>query len=257
MFSRKNLSVTLKAKAVAGALLTIVLSSCTSDKNSPGIEFMPDMYRPQPYEAYLEKHDIDSADFFERNIEKLSPNFEALSPEQQQAVIDEVASIYAVWGQGSATRKPVEGSVASGMKPYPFTKEEKELSKTLKSPFAYTKETLKEGKAYYEIFCDHCHGEKGDGNGPLVSLGVYPAQPPSYTGAAKDLTPGEIYHAIYYGKGVMGSHASQISEDKRWKIVMYVESLQGKKLEELGGSADSSAVAGDSVVVAKVDTVSK
>jgi hypothetical protein len=32
----------------------------------------------------------------------------------------------------------------------------------------------------------------------------------------------------------MGSHAAQISEDKRWKIVMYVQTLQGKSLESLG-----------------------
>ena len=76
---------------------------------------------------------------------------------------------------------------------------------------------------------------KGDGNGPMVALGVYPVQPPAYNnGPSAELTPGEIYHTIYYGKGVMGSHAAQISEDKRWKIVMYVQTLQGKSLESLG-----------------------
>ena len=32
---------------------------------------------------------------------------------------------------------------------------------------------------------------------------------------------------------MMGSHASQIVEEKRWKIVQYVQTLQGNKAEDL------------------------
>jgi len=233
-------------QALAAVAILLGITSCTSDPNSPGIEFMPDMYRPQSYEAYLEKFDGDSVNFFERNIYRMAPNFDELSPEQQAAVQKEVGLIYSVWVNGSATRKPVEGTVALGLKPYVLSKEQREESKALVNPVPYSKSNLKEGKAYYELFCDHCHGVKGDGNGPMVTLGVYPAQPPSYTGAAKDLTAGEIYHTIYYGKGVMGSHSSQISEDKRWKIVLYVESLQGKEAKE--------PAATDLVQVAVTDT---
>jgi mono/diheme cytochrome c family protein len=234
--------------AFIGMALILGVTSCTSDPNSPGIEFMPDMYRPQSYEAYLEKYDVDSAKFFDRNIDRIAPNYEELTPEQQIAVQKEVAAIYGVWSNGSATRKPVKGTVAVGKKPYALSKDQKEESKLLVNPVPFSNSNLKEGKAYYELFCDHCHGVKGDGNGPMITLGVYPAQPPSYTGAAKDLTAGEIYHTIYYGKGVMGSHASQISEDKRWKIVLYVESLQGKKTKEAASQTDN-------VVVAVTDTV--
>lgn len=251
----QNITGLILNKVVLGAAVLLSVVSCTSDPNSPGIEFMPDMYRPQPYEAYLEKHDVDSADFFDRNIEKIAPNYEYLNAEQKEAVVEEVAAIYAVWANGSASRRPVEGTVAEGKKPYVLAEDEKELSKQLVNPFEYNKQNIKEGKAYYEIFCDHCHGVKGDGNGPMVSKGVYPAQPPSYTGAAKDLTAGEIYHTIYYGKGVMGSHASQISEDRRWKIVMYVQTLQGNKIEDLSGSVVE--IASDSAKVAATDTITK
>lgn len=251
----QNITGFILNKVVLGAAVLLSVVSCTTDPNSPGIEFMPDMYRPQPYEAYLEKHDIDSAEFYDRNIEKIAPNFEYLTPEEKEAIVKDVTAIYQVWVNGSSSRKPVEGTVADGKKPYVLSKDEKELSKQLVSPFEYNKQNIKEGKAYYEIFCDHCHGAKGDGNGPMVTKGVYPAQPPSYTGAAKGLTAGEIYHTIYYGKGVMGSHASQISEDKRWKIVMYVQTLQGNKIEDLSGGVVE--VASDSVVVAEPDTITK
>lgn len=250
--SRNSIEITLN-KIVLGVAVLVGMVSCTSDENSPGIEFMPDMYRPQPYEAYLEKHDFDSAEFFDRNIEKMASDFEYLKSDEKAQIVKEVALIYGTWKNGTSSRKPVEGTVAEGKKPYLFAKDERDLTKGEVNPFEYNKQNVKEGKAYYEIFCDHCHGEKGDGNGPMVTLGVYPAQPPSYAAAAKDLTAGEIYHTIYHGKGVMGSHASQISEDKRWKIVMYVQTLQGNKLEDLSGVAGAT----DSVVVTVNDTVAK
>ena len=33
-----------------------------------------------------------------------------------------------------------------------------------------------------------------------------------------------------YGKGLMGSHASQLTKEERWKVVYYVQHLQGKEL---------------------------
>jgi hypothetical protein len=33
-----------------------------------------------------------------------------------------------------------------------------------------------------------------------------------------------------YGKGVMGSHASQLNYDERWKIVRYVLQLRGEEV---------------------------
>ena len=61
---------------------------------------------------------------------------------------------------------------------------------------------------------------------------VFPA-PPSYStgqssrgGAMKDLSDGKIYHTITYGLNAMGSYASQLSPDERWKVVLYVHRLQ-------------------------------
>ena len=84
----------------------------------------------------------------------------------------------------------------------------------------------------YGNFCIHCHGEKGDGQGTVGtnSNGAYPA-PPSYTSAAiVDLPAGQIFFSMTYGKGLMGSHASQLTKEERWKVVYYVQSLQGKEL---------------------------
>jgi hypothetical protein len=43
------------------------------------------------------------------------------------------------------------------------------------------------------------------------------------------LKPGHLFHAITYGLNAMGPHASQLTEDERWKIVLYVQELQKYK----------------------------
>ena len=35
-----------------------------------------------------------------------------------------------------------------------------------------------------------------------------------------------MYHSLQYGKGLMGSHASQLSQKERWLIIEYVKTLQ-------------------------------
>jgi hypothetical protein len=45
-----------------------------------------------------------------------------------------------------------------------------------------------------------------------------------------------------YGKGLMGSHASQLSQEERWKLVYYVQKLQHSKDVPAGGT-DSTATA--------------
>jgi cytochrome c len=96
-----------------------------------------------------------------------------------------------------------------------------------------TRENLTAGKHYYTVFCSPCHGEKGDGKGHLVEIEKYSGVPAyhgdassSRGGLMKDLTAGKIYHTIMYGLNNMGSHASQLSPNERWKVVMYVQQLQ-------------------------------
>ncbi len=72
----------------------------------------------------------------------------------------------------------------------------------------------------------HCHGESGQGDGGTVTNGGFPP-PPAYNGGAlKNLPEGKMFHSITYGKGMMGSHASQLTKEERWKIIQYVKVLQ-------------------------------
>ena len=40
-----------------------------------------------------------------------------------------------------------------------------------------------------------------------------------------------MYHTLTYGKGLMGSHASQLSQKDRWLVIEYIKVL---RMEEMG-----------------------
>jgi mono/diheme cytochrome c family protein len=105
------------------------------------------------------------------------------------------------------------------------------------NPLPLTEQNLLEGKHYYEVFCGLCHGNTGDGKGPITLLekGI---TAPAFHGEGKEssrgglmseLSTGRIYHTIMYGYNAMGSHASQLTPTERWKVVLYVQQLQKTK----------------------------
>ena len=122
---------------------------------------------------------------------------------------------------------------ANGSVPYYYEDTEEErtraMTEIIDNPFPITTEGLAEGKELYDIYCAICHGEKADGNGYLVrdNGGVYPNQPAILTSdefiAASN---GRYYHAIIYGKNVMGAHADKLSYEERWQVIHYIRSLQ-------------------------------
>lgn len=185
----------------------IIISSCNKkDPNSPGLEFMPDMYR--------------------------SPSLETNSPNAHYA-------------DSMTNRNPVEGTIPRGFMPYsyPNTPEGYEAAgRELKDPFSATPEIEEEGKVIYSKYCVHCHGATGQGDGSVA--GKLPGPPPSYSEKLKDLPEGKMYHVLEYGKGLMGSHASQMTQDERWKVIRYVQRLQ--KPAGMVAVADSNVVATDS-----------
>ena len=172
------------------ALLILVLGiqSC-SDNSRPNNQYFPNMYEPVGYETYAD------SDAFANGIE---------------------------------AQIPVEGSIARGWEPYdyPDTNEGYEAAKAnLNSTIEITDANQANGKELYSIYCAVCHGNKGDGQGILMTrekfLGV-----PSY--ADREITPGSIYHVLMYGKNAMGSHAGQVNAEERWQIAQHVMELRSK-----------------------------
>ncbi len=141
------------------------------------------------------------------------------------------------FANGATAQTPPANTAPVGFDryPYPNTKEGYEASSALVNPLVSSGQNLVQGKHLYMVYCAPCHGENGDGQGHIVKLDKGISAVPPYHGAdaqssrgglMKDLTAGKIYHTIYYGLNAMGSHASQLSPEERWKVVMYVQQLQ-------------------------------
>ncbi len=206
----------------AAALALVVLSGCIRDEQSPGYEYMPDMYRSPAIEAYVDYGEIRDSIF-----EDLNTTMSARQP--------------------VAGTVPFSGSAMNDI-PYtiPNTTEGYELAgEILKSPYPQSEEIIAEGTTIYSNFCVQCHGAKGEGDGAVVTKGNHPP-PPAYSGTLKDLPEGKMFHTITYGKNLMGAHAGQLSKSDRWKVIAFVKTLQNpdaKETEQKETAADSTNTA--------------
>jgi mono/diheme cytochrome c family protein len=103
-----------------------------------------------------------------------------------------------------------------------------------------------EAERLYLINCAICHGTNLDGNGPLWKNGdgPYPAAPRNLKDDySKKLADGQMYHVIMYGKGQMGSYASQLKPEERWWVIQYIREKQGPGTAGTDSTAAATAAA--------------
>ena len=187
------------------ATFSAALFSCKGAGGEyPGDAYAPDMYYSRAYETY----GYNSNDAY-HNLKERGITYNSM---------------------------PVPGTIARGETlNYHLTADSAGMlaAETLVSPFdtvSANKSVLAEGERLYLVNCGICHGAKLDGNGPLFNggNGPYPAAPKNLINPdAKAWTDGHYYHVITFGKGVMGSYASQVHPEQRWWIIEYLRSKQG------------------------------
>ena len=189
-----------------------LMSGCVSRGNNPGWEYAPDMYYSKGYEPYSQ---VDS------NL---------VNP------------------YGMNMREPVEGTVAVGKLDYKYNLENTgdgyEASAALTAPVEATLEDGR-GQYMYNINCTPCHGSTGNNDGEVFKKVA--TLKPAWKGYSdeyiKTLPEGKIYHTLTYGKNNMGSHASVLSPNDRWKVIKYVKYLSSQV-----GSAATAVLATDSTM---------
>ena len=200
---------------IIGALafaVAIIGVSCNNVPNSPGWEYMPDMYRSSSYET------------------NGGNGMFADSMVNRPAVAGTISQGWVANSEYSMTKMP-----------YPYKEDSagyENAGQFLKDPFPASAEIIEQGKERFEKYCIHCHGPSGQGDGTVVTIGNFPP-PPAYSSVQlKNLPEGKMFHTLQYGKGMMGSHASQLTSEERWKIIRYVQTLQNP-----GGATTSTAPA--------------
>lgn len=219
---------TLKLATILG-LTALLASSCYTDKSHRNIEFSPNMYNSLPLEPYSQT------------------DYSGPSIGGHYAATAEGGPLNPVFPNGLNAQKAPEGTVPraeswyrpEAYTPYPFadTPEGKDSAREnwlspLNNPernekgYECTEASYLRGKTVYETFCVMCHGANGDGQGNLVTSGKFGAVPNYRDPAVSVLSEGEMYHSITYGKGIMGSYASQITPNQRWEVICYIRKFQ-------------------------------
>lgn len=221
--TRENMRI-LK-NIISGFACLSLLASCAAGGDDQGTEYAPNMYHSVAYEPYSQITDKDAGRWL-TSIDYPDGHAEFYNSNQYNL-------------HRMNMRLPAPNTVkrnAQGWLPYRLPNDSTglRLANRLKNPLDSTAQVIADGKALYEMYCDHCHGPKGAGDGK-VAQGVtvdgkeksaYAGVPNYKSDALKNMTEGHIFHVITYGKNLMWPHGSQVSPEDRWKIARYVKTLQ-------------------------------
>lgn len=212
------------------AVSTVILGSCSSDPDSPGLEYMPDMYRSPAIEPY-----VDYGHIKERENMDLKMQLSALTPPSGTIPYYGTDSLEVMLMLPYKHKAYVDFRKSHGMYGEELTAVNTyELAKADKNPLPLPapadsvnyKAFWNNAKTLFNTNCAHCHGEKGDGNGPMMANGVYTGVP-NYADKL-DLGDGQMFYSIYYGKGAMGAHRSILNKKEIWTLVHYIRRFQDK-----------------------------
>lgn len=185
---------------------TFAISSCT-DKRHPGRIYMPDMAYSRAYEAY-------------------APN---------NLKNEGISYIPA----------PVPGTIRRGdLFPYTLPNDTTgyRMSASVKDPLPpLDSVNMFEAQRLFNINCAICHGINLDAQGPMATSGKVGGIANLKLDQYIKLPVGTMFHVATYGKGNMGSYASQLNKKQRWMVVQYIKSQQ---LKESAAKSDSTAAKG-------------
>jgi mono/diheme cytochrome c family protein len=219
----KNIAITLFSIAL--------LAGCGGEGDSPGREYAPNMYHSVPYDPFTQITQWDAGRWVTSIEYPEYGNFDDGHAEFHNSNLFNPHRMN--------MRMPPANTVkrnAQGWLPYRLPNDSTGLrmADRLQNPLDSTAQVVAAGKILYEMYCDHCHGPKGAGDGK-VATGVtvdgkeksaYAGVPNYKSDALKNITEGHIFHVITYGKNLMWPHGSQVSPEDRWRIAKYVKTLQ-------------------------------
>ncbi len=228
---------------IVGAIVVsvFVLSACTSNADSPGLEYAPDMYRSPAVEAYVDYGEVRG-----RIDESKKTRLTAMTPPPFAIPYIGKDSVEVRLMMPYARLANESFKASHGMYQDVLTKEDHYAAASADGNMIVLNDKnaepiLSKGKELFTAMCQHCHGEKGDGNGPMVTSGAYSGVP-NYADRTS-LSDGQMFYSIYYGKGMMGAHRSLLNKKEIWTVIHYIRSLQSPDYGKF--DANGTAVVAD------------
>ncbi len=206
-----------------GAGGALLLVGCKASGDNPGLEYAPNMYHSVAYEPLTQVTDEDAGAWVNSLDNGRGEYFNSNKYNPHRMNMREPAP-------NTVKRNPL------GWLPYRFGKDDLLIAAEVKSPLDSNASILTDGKVLYEVYCTHCHGSKGLGDGKVATGVTVDGVEKGLVGGVANLsgeaylniTEGHIVHVITWGKGLMQAHGSQVSPEDRWKIARYVKTLQQK-----------------------------
>ncbi len=111
------------------------------------------------------------------------------------------------------------------------------------NPHPINAQSLMNGRKYYQVNCQPCHGDAGMGDGPATKFGMPGIN--LITDVTRGRTDGYIFGMIRNGRGLMPSY-NRIEEPDRWDVVNYLRGLQGRAGQQVAtGALAAPGVTGD------------
>ncbi len=202
MIGRKAVNLILLLAVCAIAAIGWTVQS---DPTKPNDSFLPNMVESVPYDSFSD-----------------NPNF----------------------ADGKTLQPPPDGSIPRGAVRLHYstgTEEAKRAGQELRNPFQLTDtEAVRRGSVIFSRYCGVCHGGTGKGDGPVAMRGFPP--PPAFTDAKSlAMTDGEMFHLLTYGGENMPSYATQVTQEDRWKAILFVHIIQQKELAAAAAAAQAPA----------------
>lgn len=210
------------------SLVALLAAACSSDPDSAGVEYMPDMYRSpaiEPYVDYGEVRGRINDDLKMRRSAMVPPRYTVPYVGKDSATVMMMLPYHRLPGKAfglthglyhfdlssNADADFEYKAAAADMNPLKLTSQEQ------------SDKLFSSAKALFVANCQHCHGEKGDGNGPMVTSGAYSGVP-DYKNLT--ITEGQMFYSIYYGKGMMGAHGATLNKKEIWTLIHYIKRFQ-------------------------------
>ena len=105
----------------------------------------------------------------------------------------------------------------------------KDAAAAVPNPVPATPESLAEGEYLYQMNCLVCHGQQGQGDGPVGLKFVTKSPVDLHEDYTQEQADGQLFFTLTRGRELMPFYRDALSVEERWHVINYVKHEFGQK----------------------------